>query len=203
MLRLAPVFLATGCIIPFATPPLKGEIGGATRVGRATRLDGEEQKSGDSSLHAAVGAHLASVTMTDKQRFDIGAGWTMESTKEETSNGAYLDMSWFIDRASSSRTSIGIRGELRDLNAGHATGAKLRIDAELFRHGKGDFEAEDRCGWMTGTHFGTTAIGVFVEAGRSWAPEMSGGDAWVATAGITVRLPSTAGVWIGIPWGCK
>ena len=28
-----------------------------------------------------------------------------------------------------------------------------------------------------------------------------GGNAWVATAGLTVRLPSAVGVWVGVP-GC-
>ena len=194
--------LASGCIIPFATPPLKGEIGGATRIGRASRLDDNEQRSGDSSMHAAVGSHVASATLSDRQKFDVGAGWTMEKTKDSMSNGAYLDTSWFFDRASHARTSVGARGEVRWLDEGHAAAAKLRIDTELFDTGTRDFTGDDKCGTTSGTLFGTTAIGVFVEAGRVWAPEMSGGNAWVATAGVTVRLPGTAGVWIGIPW-CK
>jgi hypothetical protein len=194
---------ASGCIIPFVTPPLKGEIGGATRIGRATRVDEMEQRGEGSSLHAAAGTHLASGTMTDRQKFDVGAGWTFEKTKDTTSNGVYLDTSWFIDRASFSRTSVGTRGEVRWLGDGaKAYAAKLRIDAELFSAGANKFDSEDKCGSSSGTHYGTTAIGVFVEAGRVWAPEMSGGDAWVATAGITLRLPSSVGVWVGIPW-CK
>ena len=204
MLRLVPLLLATGCIIPFATPPIKGEIGGATRVGRATRLDGDEMHTASSSaLHAAAGAHVASATLTERQRFDVGAGWTMERTKDTASNGVYLDTSWFIDRGGYARTSIGARGEFRWLGDGaHGAAAKLRIDTELFSAGTSDFESDTKCGTTAGTHFGTTAIGVFVEAGRAWAPEMNGGDAWVATAGVTIRLPSSAGVWIGIPW-CK
>lgn len=194
--------LATGCIIPFATPPLKGEIGGATRVGRATRIDGEEPR-GASSLHAAVGSHVASGTMSGKQKFDVGAGWTMEKTKDSMSNGVYLDTSWFIDRENISRTSVGARGEFRWLDQGNAAAAKLRIDTELFTTGSRDFDNDDSCGNSSGTTFGTTAIGLFVEAGRVWGPEMSGGNAWVATAGVTFRLPTSVGVWIGIPWGCK
>jgi len=196
------LLFATGCIIPFATPPLKGEIGGGTRIGRATRLDDNEMRSSDSSLHAAVGSHVASGTLTGRQKFDVGAGWTMEKTKDSMSNGVYLDTSWFIDKASISRTSIGARGEFRWLDEGKAAAAKLRIDSELYTAGESDFDSESKCGSSSGTHYGTTAIGVFVEAGRVWAPEMSGGNAWIATAGVTVRLPSSVGVWIGIPW-CK
>ena len=202
MLRLAPLLLATGCIIPFATPPLKGEIGGSTRVGRATRLDGDEMRTASSSaLHASAGTHVASATLTNKQRFDVGAGWTMERTKDSMSNGVYLDTAWFIDRGGYARTSVGARGEVRWLDGGaHGAAAKLRIDTELFTSGTTDFDSETKCGSSTGTYLGTTAIGVFVEAGRAWAPEMNGGNAWVATAGVTIRLPSSVGVWIGIPW---
>ena len=191
-------FLLGGCIIPFATPPIKGEIGGATRVGR-------EDERNSSSLHAAVGSHLASGTQSDKQRFDIGGGWTFEKTKDTTSNGFYLDAAWFIDRTRLSRTSIGARGEVRWLDEGKAIAAKLRIDTELFATGEKDFKGDDKCGTMAGRHYGTTAVGLFVEGGRVWAPHdvmtNGGGDAWVATAGLTVRLPSSVGVWIGIP-GC-
>lgn len=194
--------LLGGCIIPFATPPLKGEVGGATRIGRATKLDEMERGTGESALHAAVGTHVASATLTDRQRFDAGVGWTMEKTKDAMSNGIYVDGALFIDQTSFARTSVGARGEFRWLGDGHGAAAKLRIDTELFKAGVSDFDSDDRCGSSSGRHYGTTAIGVFVEAGRTWAPSTSGGDAWVATAGLTVRLPSAVGVWIGIPW-CK
>lgn len=160
------------------------------------------RNASSSALHASVGTHVASATLSNKQKFDIGAGWTMERTKDSMSNGIYVDTAWFIDRGSSARTSVGVRGELRWLDGGEANAgaAKLRIDTELFKTGTGTFEGEDHCGTMAGTHFGTSSVGLFVEAGRAWAPEMSGGNAWVATAGVTIRLPSTAGVWIGIPW---
>lgn len=192
----------SGCIIPFVTPPLKGEIGGATRIGRATKLDEMETRSGNSALHAAVGTHIASASLKGNDRFDIGGGWTMEKTKDAMSNGLYVDTSWFIDRARMSRTSVGVRGELRTIGDEYGGAAKLRIDTELFTSGVSKFDSDDRCGSSVGTFYGTTAIGVFVEAGRAWAPEMAGGDAWVATAGVTVRLPMAAGVWIGNPW-CK
>jgi hypothetical protein len=97
-----------------------------------------------------------------------------------------------------------IKGEIGSATrlGGHGAAAKLRIDTELFKSGVSDFDSDDKCGNSSGRHYGTTAIGVFVEAGRTWAPEMSGGNAWVATAGLTIRLPSAVGVWIGIPW-CK
>ncbi len=196
LLVLAVATSAAGCIVPFATPPLKGEIGASSRIGH-------EDERNSSSLHAAVGTHLASGTRSRSQSFDVGGGWTFEKTADTMSNGAYLDGAWFLDRLGSRRTSLGGRGEVRRLDLGAtAWAAKLRIDTELFTSGVSDFKGEDRCGTMAGNYYGTTAIGLFVEAGKVWSPEMAGGDAWVATAGITLRIPSAVGVWIGIPW-CK
>lgn len=188
----------SGCIIPFATPPLKGEVGGGTRVGR-------EDERNSSAFHAAVGTHLASGTRSAQQRFDVGAGWTMEKTADSISNGLYVDAALFVDRGTFSRTSLGARGEMRWVGDGHAAAAKLRIDTELFQGLVEDFKGNDKCGTSSGTYVGTSAIGLFVEAGRVWAPTdpmtNAGGNAWVATAGLTLRLPSSVGVWVGIP-GC-
>jgi hypothetical protein len=49
------------------------------------------------------------------------------------------------------------------------------------------------------SHVGTAGVGVFAHVGPAWLP--GGETSWTATAGIAVRLPSTFGVWIGIP-GC-
>ena len=190
--------LLSGCIIPFATPPLKGELGGGTRVGR----EGERNSK---TLHAAVGTHLASGTTSTTQRFDVGAGWTMDKTADTLAHGLYVDAAVFVDRTRRARTSVGGRGELRWMDEGRAAAAKLRIDAELFGSGSREFESDGHCGSTSGVHHGTTAIGVFVEAGHVWAPgdpmTTRGGNAWVATAGLTLRLPSAAGVWVGVP-GC-
>ena len=150
---------ATGCIIPFATPPLRGEIGGGTRVGR-------EDERNSSSLHAAVGSHIASGVTDPKVPIDIGAGWTFEKAKDSVSNGIYLDTAYFIDRHGSSRTSVGARGEVRWLEEGKAAAAKLRIDTEWFSAGVSDFEGDSKCGTTAGKHIGTSAFGFFVEAGR-------------------------------------
>src|SRR5262245_45796597 len=79
---------ATGCIIPDATPPLKGEIGMSSRVGH-------EDEPNARSLHAAVGAHLASATQTPHQLFDVGMGWIVEKTADDSSHGLYLDGAFF------------------------------------------------------------------------------------------------------------
>jgi hypothetical protein len=195
---LVIAIVATGCVVPFAIPPLRGEIGSSTRIGRA----GE---AGSSSLHAAAGTHLASATRRRDQAFDVGIGGTYEQTATATSRGIYLDGAVFVDRTRRTRTSVGARGELRWLVDGlgerNAMAAKLRIDHEVYGGGTRAFSGDDACGAIAGAFSGTTAVGVFAEAGRVWSG-MPEDDAWVATAGVSMRIPSAIGVYFGIP-GCN
>jgi hypothetical protein len=205
---LIVLMFASGCVLPFMIPPMKAEIGGGTRTAstattNAASGDEMEPVHATSSLHAAVGAHLASGTLSGRQPFDVGAGWTFETTRDQTSHGLYLDMAHFIERSGRWRTSVGGRGELRWLADGEKGGAALlRIDTEVFSAGEKPLSGRDRCGAAAGTAYGTSAFGFFVQAGRAWAPEVSGGAGWVATAGISVRTPLAAGVYVGVP-GCK
>lgn len=179
--------------MPFATPPVRGELGQSSRLGQA------DARGGGDALHGAVGAHLASATTRRDQPFDLGAGWLFERTADEVSHGAYVDGAVFLERAGRSRTSAGARGELRALVDGSAVAAKLRLDTELYGGGHDDFTSEDRCASWAGTYHGTAAVGLYVEAGREWSTGMAG-NAWVASAGVTLRLPSTVGIAIGIPY---
>jgi hypothetical protein len=176
-------------VIPFVIPPLRGEVGASTQVLR-------EQPA---SLQAAVGTHLASGTLREDQPFDVGAGYLLAYNADASSQGVYVDGAMFVERSRRVRTSLGGRGELLWTPMGKALGAKLRVDHELFGSGSQDFHGSDRCGVSTGTHIGTAGVGVFAEAGPQWLP---GGElSWTAAAGVTLRLPTTVGVVIGIP-GC-
>lgn len=180
----------TGCVIPFAIPPLRGEVGAATKVA------GE----GPRSLQAAGGVHLASGTVRHDQRFDLGAGYIYAHNAETSAQGFYVDGALFVARRGHARTAIGARGEVLWLPMGHALAAKLRVDHELFGGSEGDSDSSGRCGFAVGHHVGTSAIGLYTEAGPTRLP---GGElAWTASAGLTVRLPAVFGAWIGIP-GCK
>ena len=190
VLGLAAVIVTgAGCVIPFVIPPLRGE------VGAASQLAGKEP----TSLQIAAGAHLASGTQRDDQRFDIGAGYIRAQSADTTAQGIYVDGALFVSRSRRVRTAAGARGELLWMPMGTALAAKLRLDHELFGTGQSDFQSHDRCGVASGKHIGTAALGLFAEAGPTWLP---GGDtAWTASAGITLRLPTAVGVWVGIP-GC-
>jgi hypothetical protein len=151
------------------------------------------------AVHVALGSHLASGTLRKDQAFDVGAGWVVDQADQLTSRGAYLDGSVFVARGPWIRTSVGGRSELRWTPNGLGIATKLRADHEIFYTRDGDFMEGGRCGAIVGTAYGVTAIGVFAEAGHVWIRGSE--DAWIATAGVSVRIPSMIGMAIGIP-GC-
>ncbi len=175
-----------GCVAPFLTPPVRAELGASV-------------SEGDRAVHAGGGVHLASATRGSDQRFDLGVGGFGDWYEHLPSQGGlYVEAAVFVERNARRRTAVGGRGELLWAN-GMGTGTKLRVDHELFGGGTKDFSSSDMCGFMHGVRSGTLAIGLFAEAGRVWLPDAA---AWVATAGITMRLPATVGVAAGIP-GCR
>ncbi|HEY5938073.1 MAG TPA: hypothetical protein VIU61_25660 [Kofleriaceae bacterium] len=184
----AGVVASAGCIIPWATPPIRGEVGATTRVAREAR---------GADIQAAIGTHLASASTNERIPVDVGVGYLYDGS-DGGSHGGYLDGALFVDRFWHGRTALGMRGEVRSTPMGIGYAGKLRLDFELAGAVDQPFEADGNCGSSSGHHYGTSGVGVFVETGRAWLP---GDDAWIATAGLTVRLPGTAGVWVGIP-GC-
>jgi len=190
VMSLVVLISCAGCVIPFVIPPVRGEVGATTPVLRED----------PASLQVAVGTHLASGTLRADQPFDVGAGYLLAHNGDASSQGVYIDGARFVERSRRVRTSLGGRGELLWTPMGKALGARLRIDHELFGTGAQDFHGSDRCSVSTGTHIGTAAMGVFAEAGPQWLPG-GGGVAWTAAAGVTLRLPTTIGVVVGIP-GC-
>lgn len=178
--------LCGGCIIPYATPPLRGELGASS--GKA--------------FHVAAGTHLASGTMTKDQPFDVGLGWSMDVGDDGIeSEGAYLEGSVFVGRTRTTRTAVGVRGELLWAPGdGEGAAVSVRIDHELYGVGRGELKGQDRCGFVAGEHFGTSAVGLYAQAGHAWRP--NGDDVFTATAGVTFRLPSSAGIYVGVPF-CK
>jgi hypothetical protein len=190
-LGLAAVLLTgTGCVIPFATPPVRAEVGAAAPIVRETAP----------RLQAAIGPHLASGTLRRDQPFDVGAGYLLGHDAGGTSHGIYVDAAKFIDRTRGARTALGGRASALRTPMGTSMGARLRIDHELYGPDHSDFSGGNLCGSTSGTRIGTLAAGMFAEVGPQRLP---GGElAWLAAAGITIRLPASIGVYIGIP-GCK
>lgn len=197
--------------MPFAAPPIRAEVGAAAPVAA----------DAPTAVQLAVGTHLASGSRRDDQSFDVGAGYLVARTSpEDVAHGFYVDGARLVDRTAHRRTWLGARlealwapagGALSRMMGGTAEaapgagrsaamGARLRIDHEFFGTGTTDIDGSDRCGVMAGAASGTVAIGVYAEAGPQWIP--GGAVAWAASAGLTVRLPTIAGVYFGLPW-CK
>jgi hypothetical protein len=187
---------ASGCVLPFALPPLRAETGATATINRPV------------AAHAGGGVALASGTLAGDQPVDVGVGgfadWNDDGV---TAKGIYADTALFVERGRTTRTAIGARAEFRwdttmPLDAGSTRGfaAKLRVDHEFRARVKAPYAESGSCGLVVGAARGTGAIGVYAEAGHAWLP----GDerAFTATAGITVRVPMTAGLIAGIP-GCR
>jgi len=191
LVRVAILLPLTGCIIPFAIPPTRGEIGGTTLGGGPA--------GGDRALHVGSGVHLASVEQRKDLPLDVGIGGFADLLdKGSNVGGVYVDGALFTERGGSSRTSVGARGELRMQDSQYGGGAKLRVDHEWFGAVDDSFSSDTKCGVAVGSHHGNGGVGFYVEAGRVWQAD---GSAWLATAGLTLRVPGAMGVWFGIP-GC-
>ena len=189
--------LLGGCVIPFAIPPTRAEVGASSQVGQAGPNHG---------FHVGGGAHLASGNQRKDLPLDVGIGGFLDVADHgANTGGVYVDTALFVERHHDTRTSLGMRGELRIQNDAmtgdhrYGAGAKLRIDHEIYGAVSDDFSEDDRCGVAVGSHHGNVGVGVYVEAGPVWQPD--DGRAWLATAGLTLRMPSVMGVWVGIP-GC-
>lgn len=197
MLRLATISVAlatSACVIPYALPPLKAEAGGVTVAGAKPMF------------HAGGGAHLASGVLDKQQRYDVGIGGFVENSEDGVETvAAYAETSMFIDKGERARTSVGVRGELRwspenlDGIRRRGVGAKLRVEREFFGTTSKGYSGADKCVALGGAAHGTGAIGVFAEAGSVMMPGHE--PAFTATAGLTLRVPSTIGIIVGIP-GC-
>jgi len=182
-----------GCVVPYALPPLKAELGGSTvRGDRPT-------------FHVGGGAHLASGVLDKDQKFDLGVGgfgdWNGDGL---ATTAGYVDAAAFVERSEKTRTSIGARGEVRwtatGAGVGRGFGGMLRVEHEMFAVTHSGYSGTDRCSAIGGAAHGTGGVGMFAEAGRVTMPGVDRG-AWTATAGVTLRIPSTIGILVGIP-GC-
>lgn len=196
VLRAATISLTlSACVIPYAIPPLKAELGGGSVAGHKP------------VVHAGGGTHLASAVLDREMPVDVGVGGFIESDELgiQTTAG-YAEASLFVDRSGSARTSVGVRGELRyspEQAMGPRIrhfGAKLRVERELFKATSRGYSGSDHCGAIGGAAHGTGGVGVFAEAGSVMLPDQRA--AFTATAGVTLRVPSTVGLFFGIP-GCK
>lgn len=164
-------------------------------------------------LRFSTGAHWASASSDIAEDYDFGAGYVYERTEgpggditskhEESSNddgslsshGAYLGVHRVLSRHKSKnqRTWLGMRGEyLHGNDGGHTLSALARLNWEVYGHAEGAGSSSTNCGSAFGIAYGTAAIGFYAEAGARRTLEHDA--SFVATLGLSVRLPTMFGV---------
>lgn len=188
------VVVSSGCIL--ALPPTRTELGAAWSGRSATRT------------RFATGAHLASAKTNVP--VDVGVGLLYESEAKDdgrmngvdSTTGQYLDVSYAVVNKPFARVFAGVRGERLRRSGEELLATKARIDAELFATSSGEFAEQDSCSAAVGGWSGRTGLGVYAEAGRTWAPTGTpqNDSAWTATVGLTARMPAFGAIVIGF---CK
>jgi hypothetical protein len=188
-----------------ALPPSRTDVG--TMVAKPT---GEIQ----TGFRVSTGAHWASATHDKLVDYDVGAGYVYERSEAsggditdkhtsgdapDTSNvahGGYLSLERVLSRSlrNKQRTWLGMRVEYLDGkdDSKSSISALARINWEVFGHVEGAGASDTNCGGAFGIGYGTAAVGFYGEAGARRSLE---GDAsFVATLGLSIRLPFLAGV---------
>ena len=209
---LAALAIDTGCAAG-VLPPSRTDVG-------TTVIAGSGQI--ESGLRFSTGAHLASGSIRRDAPLDIGAGYVFQRVARSPvssearalasagagpvedagdaddhadAQGAYVEFAHTIDRGSGHRSWMGARGEIlaRDAADGVHTsaGAYARLAWELFTPSRGAGVYAEGCGAGAGFAYGTAGLGLFVEAGTQFTEGERA--AFVATAGLSLRLPLVGG----------
>jgi hypothetical protein len=169
-----------GCA--FVLPPSSTEIGWAGSA-RGT------------VTHVATGVHLASAIDT---KDDYGVGYTANLDRCGVQSQAIsLEYARRQSPSPHVRTSLGGRAVLFFGDEDRVgTGAFLRATAEVYGRSKFGFaESGHGNGAVAFIEAGAWGLGVYAEAGYQRLPDDS--RAFLATTGLTLRLPFMAGLAVG------
>jgi hypothetical protein len=179
---------ATGCI-PLMTPPLKGDLGYAARLG------------GDSGYRFSASTNVASLIPDPDFPLDVGAGYVQTSTtyadRRKPVHGIFVEGGPKIAGGSFWRVFAGPRGEyyFSPKGADPAYAGLVRASVELFSARSGgeimESTARGPSGWW-GVAFGVFAVGAYVEGGYQHLPNAPGLP--LVGGGLLLRIPATAGV---------
>jgi hypothetical protein len=213
VVRIAAVLLlCTGCPFAAAVPGSRTDVSPMTTQSNGARHAG---------VQFATGAHWASLGTNDKS-FDVGAGYIYQHLPSEASavessiekrdddddameedpgislHGGYLSFDRNVHARRRWRTWAGVRGELwRHTTGDMLPGGSVRLGVELYGSSSTAEPVASKCAAGIGLVHGTTALGVFFDAGARMMP---GGEvATTASAGISVRLPNLAVFGVAIP----
>lgn len=167
-----------------------------------------------SGLRFSTGAHLASASSDEAEDYDFGAGYVYERTEApggditdkhvagekragaQVSQGAYLSVERVLNRSKSThqRTWLGMRAEYlhaSEEDGGPTLSALARLNWEVYGHVEGAGSTTTNCGSAIGFGFGTAGLGFYAEGGARRS--LDGDASFVATVGLSLRLPFLAG----------
>jgi len=186
VLLVALLLGATGCF-PVMTPPLKGDLGYAARVG------------GDHGYRFSVGTHAASLIPDRYFPLDVGGGYvqTSKTYRDERIpvHGVYLEGAPRVAGGKFWRVFVGPRAEYYFRPSGGAAYAGIvRTQIELFGVSGAEeaLEETSSASHYWGVAFGVVAIGAYVEGGYQKLPSDAAYPLF--GGGLLVRIPATAGI---------
>jgi hypothetical protein len=191
LITLLASFAASGCVLPFAVPPLTTDLGGARIIQGGT----------GNVFHLSTGLHSASFEAIPRSDvLDIGVGYALDADGTGLRDqGVYGEGAWFVMRRPHARIAPGGRGELLFSKGRTGGGLFARVSAEIFTSVDGDGQSNDPCGTAFYHWAGIPSTGLYAEAGVQYLPE--GRTSFVTTGGLTFRLPAIAGFALLLP-GC-
>lgn len=181
--------LATQGCLPLMTPPLKGDLGYAARLG------------GDSGYRFSAGTDVASLIPNDELPLMAGGGYVQTSTtygKSRTPvHGLYLEGGPRVAGGRFWRVFAGPRLEyyFAPKGADPAYAGIIRTSIELFGASTGEetlkSTSRSPSAWW-GVAFGMFAVGAYLEGGYQHLPNDAGFP--LIGGGALLRIPATAGV---------
>jgi hypothetical protein len=192
---------ATGCIVlPFATPPVKGSIGGRGYIPRL--------KDGDRGMLSGQ-VSVNPLQLTPKyleRRFDFGVGYVGNTGDNYYFHGGYVELTGFpwaeklptgvVARASISAEPTIFVDKYSRIGAG--SGAKLGLEFAGFT--KGPFEDSGQKGFFGGWAYGEGGLGFYLEGfgARVFDDSAPGGGRTYFSigGGLSVRLPASVGLLV-------
>lgn len=188
-LTLGALLFVSGCL-PVMTPPLKGDIGYAARLG------------GDSGYRWSAGTDVASLIPDDDFPLFAGGGYVQTSTRYGESrmpiHGVYLEGGPRVVGGRFWRVFAGPRLEYYFAPKGPdpAYAGLIRTSVELFSLSTGSPgepkpTTRSASAWW-GVAFGAFAIGAYLESGYQHLPNDAGFP--LLGGGALLRIPATAGV---------
>jgi hypothetical protein len=184
---LVHVAATTACVIPLGLPPTRTDIGHTwQRNGTGTRI--------------AVGFELGSIIPAKDAPVEAGAGFVFDMLSSaddpmgSTVSGQYVDGGVVVRRTEHSRLIAGARYE-HYKSGTFENAAKLRVDLEAVTHVHSNFAGADGTGGVIGGGYGNFGLGLYAEGGPAWTVDQTHG--WVATLGVSVRMPG----WLAVIWG--